>query len=286
MVGVIALLAALLTPALQAAHQQAVQTTCMAAEQQIGLALETARSEHEFYPLWDDNGSPIVFTWLDVLVQRHYLHSVRVGYCRADKRPDPLNEARANSLGRTLAYPPEPSRRGIDYSYGIGVPLSAGGWAWRPEQTIDGAEPQPRRFVDHERSPSRRLLVSDATWSGVFNLTGYAIASNVWNDQTQFDNTIAWRHPEFSASVLYQDGHVSRVKYRLDEPTPVDTFGTFVWYPGEPLALTPDSEHDGNYYPLSPPPNPMGAPRGEVLPAEMVPAYYTANGLWSEIPHK
>ncbi len=285
-VGVIALLIALLLPPLQLARAQALQAQCGAHEQQIGLALEIARSDFEFYPLWDDGGSPIRYTWIDVLVQRGYMPAARAGYCPADRRPDPLNEARARATDRRLIYPPNPTRGGVDYSYGISVPLSCGGWAWRSDASPPGDQ-RARKLVHHETYTSRRVLAADGNWNAIYNLSGAALESQIWNDPTQFENTVAWRHPHNAALLLFQDGHVARASYNsLDEREPIDTVRQFIWYPAESIDIGPESRYRDNWYPCVAPPNPYSTPPGNVMPQELFPRYYTERQLWTRIYHK
>ncbi|MFQ5807714.1 MAG: type II secretion system protein, partial [Phycisphaerae bacterium] len=121
-IGIIALLMAIVLPPLQLAHRKAIQTKCSAQLQQLGRALENAHSEHGFYPLWDDGGASIRYTWIDVLIQRRLLGSsgspdrtsrprqrnpAQVAYCPADPLPDALNAARHNDL-----ISPPPRARG------------------------------------------------------------------------------------------------------------------------------------------------------------------------------
>jgi prepilin-type processing-associated H-X9-DG protein len=301
-VGILALLIAIILPPLQLARQKALQAKCSAQLQQLGRALEGARSESGFYPLWDDGGTAIRYTWIDVLIQRRLLppvggrgqpgqvgrgYTTHVGYCPADQFPDGLNAARHNGL----IYPPTRFRGGVDYSYGIGVPLSAGGWAWRPGQAPEGKF-RPRSFRDHERYTASRVLAGDAYAPAIYNLSGRALSSGVWNDPTQFDNTVAWsRHPTPSpdstaANLLFQDGHVSTLTYALGRATPVNTARVFVWYPGEPLAVGPADQYEGNWYPNQPPPGYHSSPPGDVFPLEMTPRWYTQTHRWTLITHK
>jgi len=300
-IGILALLIAMTVPPLLGARRQAIQTQCAAQLQALGKSLEHARTDFKFYPYWDDGGAPIRYTWIDLLVQRRYLDTagnpsgdkdqrramqdgVRVGYCPADLLPDPLNEVRHPILN----YPLDRNRRGVDYSYGIGAPLSAGGWAWAPSP---GNSARSRRFRNYDRNTSGRLLAGDAYAAAIFNMSGDSLVRGIWNDPTQFDNTIAWgRHGEVGnahlANLLFQDGHVQPVGYRAATPTPVNTMQQFVWYPGEPLTVDPEDQHDGQFYPSVPPPSLVSNPAGDTFPAELMPAWYTRNREWTRITHK
>lgn len=300
-VGIIALLLAIIIPPLQLARRQAMRTQCSAQLQQIGRALTHLHTEFGFYPLWDDGSSPIRYTWIDVLVQRNLLDAypsgagassapsatrsiVRIGYCPADQLPDPLNAARYPDL----IYPAGGTRGGIDYSYGIGVPLSAGGWAWSGSH----APGFSRRFQNATQNTAGRVLAGDAYASNIYNMSGYAATSRVWDDRTQFDNTIAWsRHATgdrraLPANLLFQDSHVGLVRYEPQAALPINTATSFVWYPGEPINVNPTSFVGRDGYPDEPPPSAMSIPVGSVFPSELIPRWYTVNNRWTAITHK
>jgi len=295
--GIIALLIAITLPAIQVARKHAMRASCGVHLQQLGLALQQGHTEFGYYPFADDGGHPIRYTWIDVLIQRRLLAGStadstvrsrggqRVGYCPADPGPDSLSVARFPDL----IYPPTRTRGGIDYSYGIGVPLASGGW-----NAPGGPDDQGRvrRFKDHERSVSGRLLVSDAVASGVFNLSGNALTSGSWNDPTQYDNTVAWGRHSMTwaepsmANVLYQDGHVHSPRYHIGAENPVNTQTTFVWQPGESQYVNPSSSDPQNpslYYPSVMPSNFTSSPPGSIFPDELHPQWYTANLRWTAV---
>lgn len=294
-VGVLALLIAIMLPPLQMARRQAMDTQCKFNEQQLGVALFNAKTEYRFFPLWDDGGVPIRYTWIDVLTQLRLLglagtsstvgggtERVGIGYCPADAMPDPLNSARHSNL----IYPPNHSFVGIDYSYGINLPLSAGAWRW------SGAGVS-RRFRDHEENASGRVLIADANSSAIYNLSGEASATRIWNSPTQYDNTVAWeRHSTGApyaarrANALFQDGHVGRLTYDLTSASRVNMAHSFIWRPEESVFVNPGDHFGDEWYPSEAPPNYGSTPRGSVIPDELVPAWYTSQKRWTLIPHK
>lgn len=280
-IGVISLLLAVLLPPIQLARRSALDTVCASQMQQLGLSLNDVHTEFEFYPLWDDGVGPTPYTWIDLLVQRRVLRNPSVGYCPFDMRPDPLNEARGRSRGFT--YPGDGRRGGVDYSYGIGVPLSAGGWRWRPTSADTD---RPRRFDGHTLNASRRVLAADSNWTQIYNLSGRGQVTGIWNDPSWYDNTVAWRHRDYTANVLYQDGHVARLRFAAEQAEPVDTAQSFVWQPGEPVHVGPDSRISGSYYPNAMPPSFQTTPKGDVYPSELLPYYYTVKRSWTLIGHK
>lgn len=307
--GILALLMAIVLPPLQQARRQAMHTHCSAQLQQLGRALETAHTEYGFYPHWDDGGAPIRYTWIDVLIQLRLVGSsgsfnappigedgtpgpkhnsptdaTRLGYCPLDMLPDQLNAVRHPEL----IYPPTGRFGGVDYSYGIAVPLAAGGWA--ADGGGDALGPNSRRFRGHDLRTSGRVLAGDAYASAIYNLSGDALATGVWNAPTQFDNTVAWeRHGggyAAAANLLYQDGHVARVHFYPFGSESINTARTFVWQPGEPSHVGPATVYDLQRFPDQLPPSFLSTPRGSVYPDELLPAWYTAHHRWTLIRHK
>lgn len=292
--GVISLLLAMTVPTLHLAREQARSLRCATNQQQLALALEACATTYDgFYPLWDDGDGPTRHTWIDVLVQLQLFGSHEAGYCPADRRPDAMNEARASFHG--VYYPGAGADAGVDYSYGIGVPLSAGGWRWQPRFAPPG-DSRGRVFWNYLQSPAQRVLAADASWSYIYNLSGDYLLHGTWNNPTQYDNTVAWlRHPHLSANILFQDGHVATVRYDLaaerrgDSVGPVDTARHFLWYPGEPKNVGPDYPdpfREGNWYPNSPPVRVVGDSFEGEFPNDLNPSYYTALQHWTEIQHK
>lgn len=313
-VGILALLLAIIAPPLRLARQQAQRTQCSAQLQQLGIALQHSFSDFGFYPAPDDGGAPIRYTWIDVLVQRRYLGTtdgrlrsaasgsgeeptnapaaaaprdvVRLGYCPADEMPEPLNVARYPDL----IYPPTGMRGGVDYSYGIGMPLASGGWAWRPTTPID--RQRSRRFRDYAEGASKRVLAGDGYASMLYNLSGQALESNIWNDPTQYDNTVAWsRHfsttgTQFGANLLFQDGHAGPVKYDTTREERVNTMTACLWRPGESLNTNPNDHIGDQWYPNQLPPSYQSFPQGDVFPNELLAYWYTETNHWTAISHK
>ncbi len=277
-IGIIALLLAIILPPILLARRQAMATRCGTQLQQIGLSLESTYTEYGYYPFWDDGGYPARYTWLDVLVQSRQLASAGVGYC-PEGRPPPA--AALGSSARRDSRSGNPDGPVIEYSYGIGVPLSAGGWNWYASYAPP-EDARPRHFENHERYTAQRVLAGDSSWTAIYNLSGYMLLGHDADFPTQFDNTIDWRHRGRSANLLFQDGHVARVLFRPELAEPVNTANACLWYPGEPIQVGPENEHNGNWYPDVPPVHLSGDMSG-AIPPELIPRYYTANLLWTQV---
>lgn len=281
-VGILALLMAILLPPIQFVHREATAARCATQLRQIGYALESTKNSYRgYYPIWDDDTSPVRFTWIDILIQKRELGDRRVAYCPDDPRPCDLNAARAADQPQQLIYPGQSGRFGVDYSYGIAVPLSAGGWNWHPDP-MGTEDVLPRRFENYDRSPGQRVLAADSNWSTIYNLSGDAIFGTDWSDPTQYDNMIEWRHLRHSANILYQDTHVARVAYNVRSAERVNTANTYLWYPGESIYVNREDMHHGNWYPCATPVDDLrtGYSSVETFPRQLVPGYYTYNRLW------
>lgn len=292
-VGVIALLLSILLPTLQAARRQALSLHCASKLRNLGSALQQVFTSTKFYPYFDDGGTPIRYTWIDVLVQQRAIVdqsadlaavAARAGYCPADLLPDPQNAVRYPYL----VYSLDKTKNGIDYSYGIGVPLSAGGWAWT------GDPARSRVFHDSDKYTANRVLAADAYTSGIYNLSGRIMVSGIWNDPTQFDNTVAWsRHgnpggTDGGANTLFQDGHVERLAFQPRAESPLNTMHAFVWYRGEPLNVNPTYSDEFGLYPSELPLNSQSAPPGSgyIYPDADLPRWYTRNNNWTLIKRR
>jgi prepilin-type processing-associated H-X9-DG protein len=281
-VGIIALLISVLLPPLRAAHDQALDTRCKMQEQQLGVSLEAARFEHEFYPLWDDGGSPIRYTWIDVLIQNRHLSNPRAGYCPKDPQPSDVNAARGQYY--QVRYPGPGGIYGIDYSYGIGVPLSAAGWIWRSDFNDPEDADKSRYFDKHDRYPAQRVLAADSTWSTIYNLSGYYVTGHDWSYRSWYDNTVDWRHRGLAANALFQDGHVDRLQYLPG--VGIDTARYFVWNASEPQDVGPPDKLGDHFYPSAPPINPVTGEMASNYPEVLYPGYFTDNMLWTQIFNK
>lgn len=308
-VGVVALLIAITLPPLQMARRQVRRVQCQAQLSQLGRGLEHSINETGFYPLPDDGGVPVRYTWIDVLIENRWVGSVdaapervhasdidkdeklrrtprafRLGYCPSDQLPDPINAQRHPAL----VYPVTRRRGGVDYSYGVGVPLASGGW----ELPRSGSGPgQPSAHFDGvDMQTSRRILAADAYDPAIFNLSADALDHRVWNRPTQFDNTMAWlRHQVGEVGVvnaLFQDGHVQPLTYDPSAERPIDTALAFAWRAGEPTHVRPGDVVANSLYPSVAPPHYAGDPPGRVIPDRLVPKWFTDHEAWTLINHK
>lgn len=250
-ISIIALLISILLPALSSARGQARKTKCAAELHSIGIAMASCQNDYNgYFPMWDDGerstvNSRIIATWLDVLKQRNF-YGWDGGYCPEDKQPDPLNEQRGAAWG--FNYPRgqgvgAAGSAGVDYSYGISIPLASGAHMATGLYTY-GANTESMKQIC-SRNIDRRVLVGDAFWDWIHNMSGFGLKFGTFDVGAWYNNTAGYRHNRSnpirpSGNFLLQDLHVESVYYDLSHFTQgVDTSKIFITYPGEPLGVYP-----------------------------------------------
>ena len=203
-IAIIAILAAMLLPALNQAREKARAASCTSNLKQIGLAYlmySESYSEH-FCPPAGEYG------WAAIWIHR-------IAPFVGDNSVDPLGTGWFTPAAKVFRCPTASrfnSRAEAHpewYRGTYGANLSTAGW-WAP------GDPASYRYHGRKISsyafPSRTLLVAD----GHFMTEDYS--SSVWGDGTLVPDNV---HSQ-GANILFVDGHVSYLK-EVDIPT------TFAW---------------------------------------------------------
>ncbi len=128
-ISIIALLIALLLPALGGARESARQVMCLSNQRQMGVALHSMTGDTSDFPIYTYDGKPNLdgtngtsnrdrygglSMWQKMLPDMKkdgYLHSVLTGYCSEARRP--------NTLGHTEGMTTSGLKYRMDHDYGI-----------------------------------------------------------------------------------------------------------------------------------------------------------------------
>lgn len=250
-ISIIALLISILLPALSSAREQAKKTKCAAELHAIGIAMASCQNDYNgFFPMWDDGerstvNNRIIATWMDALKQRNF-YGWDGGYCPSDQQPDPLNRQRGAAWG--FNYPrgqgvASAGDFGVDYSYGISIPLASGAHMSDNLYTYGAKTESVKQICS--RNIDRRVLVGDAYWDWIHNMSGFGLKFGTFDVGAWYNNTAGYRHGQTNSvrrqgNFLLQDLHVETATYDLSHfTTGIDTNKIFVTYPGEPLGVYP-----------------------------------------------
>ncbi len=186
-IAIIAILAALLLPALQGARQSARNAVCLSNLHQIAVALEGYRGDNgRFPPTWDFGLHPHLGTWLDFLLgdecdrvndfrvrgynNQTYIDDEDLYMCPADKpHPSQVNEDRGSAWGFVF-----------DHSYGGAVPA------------LQPSDAGPGPYEAYEAS--KQVLASDGHWIWMQNFSHQYVYGEAWNNPNWWASTVSFRH--------------------------------------------------------------------------------------------
>ena len=194
-IAIIAILAAMLLPALSKARDKAYQAHCQNNLHQIAMALNIYGDDHGHMTQIDDGGSGSNFkTFIALLGDGGYLGKSReVGFCRADNpRPSPMLERRAGGWG----IPWDTVE-----SYAFNTWLRALGPKGGPYRQCPLAK---------YTRPATVVMAIDGTWNWVADET-QDTSGNSFSTPKWWSNMIAWRH-NGGADAAFVDGHVEYLK--------------------------------------------------------------------------
>lgn len=223
-IAIIAILAALLLPALNLAREQARATNCMGNLKQIGLSCFQYGDDSNGFgpPLRQKSGAP---SWLmggATVTNGHYYHLLmQFGYLPRPSEPIALtanaagplapSNAAEESVKSVMACPTEFSEMNHQRYYGYGMNVWIGGYNGT-DMTEDSSG---RGFFPLRKilRPSMAFYIGDR-WYLSRTLVVFADYPQLGGNTS--DYYFRYRH-NGSANVLFADGHVTKVS-RLNTP--------------------------------------------------------------------
>ena len=222
-IAIIAILAAILLPALQAARERANSSDCASNLKQIQLALNTYADDHRnAYPAFDGpttgTDTPITFNWIYSLYRKKYLSNGAIFNCKSQHKKTDETDAKFLADPASVMYYTNGSY-GFNWLYlGTRVLESRkGDRAWNIFVWNNG---QSRSKV---RRPSETISVVDvvrghAPDRGTYAASYFYVSSS---SEESLDGNVAPRHSG-GCNIAWVDGHVSKAT-GLDEKNPYNT---------------------------------------------------------------
>ena len=235
-VAIIAILAALLLPALQGSKEQARTAQCISNHRQLGLAMQMYANDYQGF-IVEQNGSDLpppapgdAPSWIQTLRLLNYVQDVRTNWAWTAPWPE-----KAAGLVKCPSWDRWNYFHGYRHSR-LGLNIHIGHWHPNPLYT------RRLRFSDLTR-PSQTYLVADSIWWGApgypiepgdYGITAMYIAPP-WTQDSGGEPTIHLCHGRGSDSnfgnnravVLFCDGHVEALaRFQTPSYTAIEWWGT------------------------------------------------------------
>ena len=221
-IAIIAILAAILLPALNSARETAQRASCVNNEKQIGLSIASYNGDYDYYPpLWDTSYSADNWPWK--LVNLGYGADANMFSCEAK-----LREYSSDAMYQVKAVRNDPARAAVYVlatTYGANVFVAGSADVNNTyNQSFDRKSKNPAK-VSEVLSPGQTIFASEyraaGTWDGPFRF--HQVAELLY---AQTDNGFH----KGNVNVLWCDGHVST--------NAVSSRGNSLVYSGSPWIKT------------------------------------------------
>ncbi len=262
-VAIIAILMAILLPALSLARDKAREARCMGNVKQIGIALtmwhdNSARGRYPRYDFVSTQicSNPNLGPWTDALAMRppvfeysniesrrtwfetksnwekvedfiKCVDNIEMFMCPADKpHPHRMNEARAKAWNFWRAN----AKDGYEHSYGMGVGVDYKNHIESPTGSwVEG----------YHKDASSQLLAADGVWNWIQNLSATYVdnPNSAFNQPSWYCNCMGYFHGNFKRAVLVcRDGSAKTIHYGT-RGRGINTREVFIWGYGESLEI-------------------------------------------------
>ena len=213
-VAIIAILAAMLLPALAGAKARAQKIQCMNNIRQLGLALQMYHDDTAFYPFaYSPNNYN---TWYAALVS-YYANNYAILQCPSFKGDLPTLQAIYINYFGIPTFQTTPGIGGVSYGYN-GYGLGAANQPWPPSPSLRalgmgisvpiGSNPQPVKTVTN---PSGMICIGDSV---LVLPNSFFLITNCF-DMVLMINTAYMRSTERHKggnNIAFADGHVGSIR--------------------------------------------------------------------------
>ena len=212
-IAIIAILAAMLLPALNQAREKANSAKCVSNQKQIAQSMNFYVGDFgDFYPRSYEYGAASPENWVYKLFNNKYATSGAVFFCASQKDWSGVGTRPAAFIANPLA-----SKTPANQSYGYN-------WEYIGTSVRAGGTNQQHCKVTSIKQPSKTILQADIIASPAkYNQGGYVLMANYRNDRAGTDGFPDTRHSG-GLNITWIDGHVSYA-------TGVNTFNPFTTAP-------------------------------------------------------
>ena len=221
-VSIIAILAAMLLPALQKAQATARQSSCVNNQKQIGLALLGYTTDFQDYFPPDKQGDLYTWVWNYGLYHGGYNKNNKLYYCPENAQME-SQYSRISSPENTVKMPNALyTYHWITYGYsyiwagtsrGINMPVKS----LRPSVSLTTEYDYPTLKNTRIRNSSSKFLLGD-TKAIVSPADGKYRGYFVVHVQWLSENSVLHGRHNGAANILWMDGHVSAIRNIVNHP--------------------------------------------------------------------
>ncbi len=266
-VAIIAILMAILLPAVSMAREKARQALCIGQLKNIGVGMMTWHNNAGGFPLWD---LPSIYCswmkedglngWAEMMgmveeftaeaIQSNYdgfvdhhvppedfmkvIDNMDVFMCPSDKpHPHRINYDRSQEMAGVIW-----ERGGYKQSYGINADCVSKFWDSTNGRYVNGQSGSEEGTFDNfervdnlHKNSSGQVLCADGLWSWMTNFSGFYVDNPTvpWNYRSWRSNVVGYFHGNATiANVCFCDGSVRSVKWG-NKGSGIDSQKTFFW---------------------------------------------------------
>ncbi len=248
-VAIIAILMAILLPAVSLAREKARQARCISNLRQGVIGLEMWYNTAGKYPAWDlpwcmgsqiqgGDGLPLA-CWAEALVLEKAFTPEIIENRRKEltglRYPPELFSKTVDNLEVFMCPSDNPHPHRINEEHGDGY-FETHRYSYAINAAITNGETNAGRAPRFDKDPSGQVLSADSTWSWIHNFRAeYLVNPNaLWNYPNWYSSAIGVHHGNKKiANVVTRDGSVKSVKFRGNGEE-IDTNELFFGKKGEP----------------------------------------------------